>query len=319
MPITPWPKSASFSRWSDDVLVEDVGDRGLEDEVDHLLLAAEQLLDLGPGRRVADPGVAGALAELAADVVEELLVGPVAVDVALREAHRLEVGLGPGVVEPLAEGGAVVERDPEVRVGDEEAQAAPAEVELAITELVEQADDVGAGADDEALVGERPLQRAGAAEPLAALEHEHAAAGPRQVGGRGEAVVAAADDDRVPLAARRARRPAPAARPRRAARRSRSCDHLLAQGLHVAVGDHQVEGVDVDLLGRVAAGRVAARADPLLAQFADVPVLPLTMSQKPTASEGSKSARAIVAGSKNHSQMTSVRPGARGHRVCSIT
>ena len=116
------------------------------------------------------------------------------------EAHRLEVGLGPGVVEPLAERGAVLERDPEVRVGDEEAQAAAAEVELAHHQLVEQADDVGAGADDVAVVVERALQRAGAAEPLAALEHEHAAPGPRQVGGRGEAVVAAADDDHVPLA-----------------------------------------------------------------------------------------------------------------------
>ncbi len=75
-----------------------------------------------------------------------------------------------------------------------------AQVELAHHQLVEQADDVGAGADHEALVGEGALQRAGAAEPLAALEHEHAAPGPGQVGGGGEAVVAAADDDRVPLA-----------------------------------------------------------------------------------------------------------------------
>ena len=97
--------------------------------------------------------------------------------------------------------GAVLERDPEIRVGDEEAQAAAAEVELAHHQLVEQADDVGAGADDVAVVGERPLQRAGAAEPLAPLEHEDAAAGPRQVGGRGQPVVAAADDDDVPLAA----------------------------------------------------------------------------------------------------------------------
>ena len=118
----------------------------------------------------------------------------------LRKAHRLEVGLGPGVVEPLAEGGAVLERDPEIRVGDEEAQAAAAEVELAHHQLVEQADDVGAGADDVTVVGEGALEGAGAAEPLAALENEDAAPGPRQVGGRGEAVVAAADDDHVPLA-----------------------------------------------------------------------------------------------------------------------
>ena len=45
----------------------------------------------------------------------------------------------------------------------------------------------------------------------------------------------------------------------------------------------------------------------------------LTWSQKPTASDGSKSAACIVAGSKNHSQTTSVRSNARGHSVWSIT
>jgi len=49
------------------------------------------------------------------------------------------------------------------------------------------------------LVIERPLERAGAAEPLAPLEHEHAAARPGQVRRRGEAVVAAPDDDCVPV------------------------------------------------------------------------------------------------------------------------
>src|SRR5690606_25428321 len=48
----------------------------------------------------------------------------------------------------------------------------------------------------------RPLERARAAEPLAALEHEHGPAGAREVGGRGEAVVAAADHDDVPALAR---------------------------------------------------------------------------------------------------------------------
>jgi fumarylacetoacetase-like protein len=52
----------------------------------------------------------------------------------------------------------------------------------------------------EALVFEWALQRAGAAEPLAALEHQHAAAGLGEVGGGGQPVVAAADDDHVPLA-----------------------------------------------------------------------------------------------------------------------
>ena len=105
-----------------------------------------------------------------------------------------------GVVEPLAEGGAVVERHPEVGVRDPVAQAAPLELELADHQLVEQADHVGAGADHVALVGEGPLQRAGAAEPLAPLSTRTRSPGPRQVGGRREPVVAAADDDRVPVA-----------------------------------------------------------------------------------------------------------------------
>ena len=43
-----------------------------------------------------------------------------------------------------------------------------------------------------------PLERAGAAQALPRLEHEHRLAGPGQVGGRGQAVVPAADDHRVP-------------------------------------------------------------------------------------------------------------------------
>ena len=92
----------------------------------------------------------------------------------LRDAELLEVRLGARVVEPLAEGGAVLERHPEVRVGHPVAQAAPPQLELADHQVVEQADDVGAGADHVALVVERPLEGAGAAEPLAALEHEDA-------------------------------------------------------------------------------------------------------------------------------------------------
>ena len=79
-------------------------------------------------------------------------------------------------------------------------EAALLEAELLDHEVVEQADDVGAGADDVVRVGERALERARAAEPLAALEHEHGLAGLGEVGRAGEAVVAAPDDDRVPVA-----------------------------------------------------------------------------------------------------------------------
>ena len=74
------------------------------------------------------------------------------------------------------------------------------ELELGDHDRVEQADDVGAGADHVALVGERALEGAGAAELVAALEHEHRLAGLGEVGGGGEPVVPAADDDRVPVA-----------------------------------------------------------------------------------------------------------------------
>ena len=63
------------------VVVEHLGDRGVEDDVDHRLLASQQLLDLGAARRLADPRVALALAQALADLVEEVLVGPVALDV----------------------------------------------------------------------------------------------------------------------------------------------------------------------------------------------------------------------------------------------
>ena len=91
------------------------------------------------------------------------------------------IGIG-----PLREVRAVLERAPEVRVGDEHAVAVPHEVELVDHPLVEQPDDVRARAHRVALVLERPLERARAPELLAALEHEHRLPGLRQVGrGRG--------------------------------------------------------------------------------------------------------------------------------------
>ena len=99
-------------------------------------------------------------------------------------------------------GGPVGERAPEVGVGRRDPVAVADELELVDDHLVEQADDVGAGADDVALVGERPLERAGPAELLSALEHEHRASRPREIGRGGQAVVTAADDDRVPVAGR---------------------------------------------------------------------------------------------------------------------
>ena len=85
----------------------------------------EQLLELGAGRRLADPGVALAGAQALADLVEEVLVGPVALDVGLAlTPSASRSALRAGVVEPLAERGAVLERDPQVGVGDVDLEAA---------------------------------------------------------------------------------------------------------------------------------------------------------------------------------------------------
>src|SRR5215211_4366460 len=72
-----------------EVLIEHIGDRSLEQEIDHLLVAVEELLELRPPRRIAYPGVASALSQLAAHLVEELLISPVAVDVGLRDPKLL--------------------------------------------------------------------------------------------------------------------------------------------------------------------------------------------------------------------------------------
>ena len=128
--------------------------------------------------RVADPRVARPLAQRAAHAVEELLVLELALDVGVGEAVLAHAGGGALGVEELGVPRAVVERAPDRRLGDEHPVAVAAQRQLVDHPLVEQADDVGARADDVARVGERLLQRARPAEPLAPLEHEHRAARP---------------------------------------------------------------------------------------------------------------------------------------------
>ena len=123
-------------------------------------------------------------------------------DVGLGEALRAQVRGGAVAIDEAGVRGAVGKRTPEVRVGRRDAVAVALELELGDHDRIEQADDVGAGADHVALVVERALQGAGAAELVAALEHEHRLAGLREIGGRREPVVAAADDDHVPRARR---------------------------------------------------------------------------------------------------------------------
>jgi hypothetical protein len=63
---------------------------------------------------------------------------------------------------------------------------------------MEEPDEVCAWAHDETLVRERSLQRAGPADTIARLQHEHALAGSSEIRGRREAVVTRPDNDRVP-------------------------------------------------------------------------------------------------------------------------
>ena len=56
-----------------------------------------------------------------------------------------------------------------------------------------------AGRDWDVVIVERPLEGAGAAEALPPLEHQDALPRPREVGSGGQAVVAPADHNRVPV------------------------------------------------------------------------------------------------------------------------
>ena len=183
------------------VAVEGVGDRLLEQDRDQLAVVAQPLLQLVAGGGVALPGVAlGPGPQGQAQPVEHVLVGEHALDVALGEAVGPQVGHGPVVVGELGHRGAVGERHPQVGVGHEHPVAVAFQAELVHHRLVEQADHIRARADQVPGVVEGLLQGAGAAQALAAFQHQHRPARPGQVGGGGQAVVAAADDHGVPAA-----------------------------------------------------------------------------------------------------------------------
>ena len=116
--------------------------------------------------------------------------------------QRAELGdLAPGpLLVPPARQRAPVEQRREGAVERDELEPEARQVELADDVGPEQADDVGADREGEARV--ELLAHRRAAQDVAPLEHEHLAPGPGQVGGAGEAVVAAADDDRVVVRAR---------------------------------------------------------------------------------------------------------------------
>ena len=222
-----------------DVAVEGLGDRLLEHDRDRLVVVAQELLQLRAGRGGAHPGIARPGAKHPAQPLEQLFVGVKAPDVPLREAVLTEVGGGALPIDEQPHRAAIGQRAPQVGVGHQDPVAVALELELADHQAVEQADDVGAGADQVARVRKRLLQRARSADPLPSLEHQHRAAGSRQIGGSREPVVPPADHDRVPVPggqlAERGRQPDLAHARRH--RRARSFALRLAHGSR-----HQASG-----------------------------------------------------------------------------
>ena len=199
VPMIPWPCSAirrrSSRTWRSTTSAMDASNSDLT----CFGVVGEELIERGAIGRVADPGVAGRItagSESRPDAPEQLHVRDVPVDVAGSE--RIDLLGGAVLVEPLRERRAVLERGPLGRVAHERAVAVARQRELLDHQRVQQADEVRARADDEAGIAERPFERARAADLIAALEHEHRPARPREVGGGGEPVVASADDDGVP-------------------------------------------------------------------------------------------------------------------------
>lgn len=179
-----------------DVPFDDVGDGRVEDDVDEFGVVVQQGLDLVSVRRVADPDVSCFVSESAADAAEEVAVREEPVDVAGAEAFD-RLGRAP-VVMPHGERGVVLERAPEVWVDRMHAVAVAAELQFVDNELVEQADDIRTRADDPALVVERCLERARAADAVTSLENERLQSRVSEVRGRRQPVVPAPDNDNIP-------------------------------------------------------------------------------------------------------------------------
>jgi hypothetical protein len=156
------------------------------------------------------------VAQQAPQAREELLVGEHAPNVGVGEPARAKMLGGALAIAEQRDRAPVRQRAPEVRVADEDPVAPALQLELADHQLVQKPDHVGAGADQVSGVLEWLLERAGAAKTIAALQHEDAVAGARQVRRCRQAVVAAAHHDRVPFARRqsshRLRQPDPAER-----------------------------------------------------------------------------------------------------------
>ena len=181
-----------------DVAFHHIGDGFGEHQADEFGVVAEQVLDLRAARCLAQPGVTRALPQRPPHPREQLLVAEQPGDIAgsdrghLRRAAR--------VVVPQRQRRAVLERAPQMRVHAMDRIAVLSQPELAHHDRVQQAHNVGAGADQVAGVGERPGQRAGTADLLAGLQDQHRPPHPGQVGGGREPVVPGTHHHRVPAA-----------------------------------------------------------------------------------------------------------------------
>ena len=106
-----------------------------------------------------------------------------------------DLAVGERLVGTHQQRAAVGERGERRRIPRQHLEPVPLELEVADDLGPQQAVDVGGGGD--LVAGPDLLGDAGAAEDFAPLEHEHLHAGPGQVGGGHQTVVAAADDDEI--------------------------------------------------------------------------------------------------------------------------
>ena len=225
--MTPAPCRAVRSRLVGDVALDEVGDRQLEEHLDRLGVAGEQGLEPLAVGRVADPGVGRRVEgpQPVPDPVVGVLVGEEAVHVGRRQR--------PAPTRPCGAGSSQSANDvpsrkgrPLAGIGRVDTVAPAGQAELVDHQRVQQADQVGAGADQVAGVGERAAR---------GCRHRPAGRGPRGPAPSGRpgpgrrprpGRCGRRRPRRRPSAGRPARRPAPAGRPGRARPRPKPRSHV---------------------------------------------------------------------------------------------
>ena len=140
------------------------------------------------GRRFEEEGlkIAGERLELAIDREKGIAVAPrIAADLVCRPFR-----IGPPAQDPP-----ILQRQGQDRIAGDHPQAMRAEIEVADDRRHQHAGDVGR--KGHAMARDHLLGDAGAAKDFASLEHEHRTASAREIGGGGQPVMAAADNDCV--------------------------------------------------------------------------------------------------------------------------